>query len=122
MQPIVRPKLSERLYLLSFLARCKKEIAKADVPVLFFSPYLTSRAAERVLLSVKDKKHFELYTLFYTMYFASVASSIRTLRRLYDSFIQLFELPYLHAKMLLLKGLFSSICSQNLTTGVTILL
>jgi len=59
----------------------------------------------------------EVYTAFSVELFASGASSIRTLRRLIELGYKLFEIPRLHAKLVLVSGQFVSIGSQNLTAN-----
>jgi phosphatidylserine/phosphatidylglycerophosphate/cardiolipin synthase-like enzyme len=115
--PLTNIKSSQDIYLRSVLSRWRKEITEADTPVLIFSPYITSNAAESVLLLAEDKSMCEVYTLFNPEVFVTGGSSISTLRRLRLAGIELFDLPSIHAKMVIIKGKFASIGSQNLTTG-----
>lgn len=111
--------LDRRLYLRSVYGRWKKEIAKGENEIRVFSPYLTSKVAERVAMAARDRGRCEIYTHFASEDFVSGASSIGTLRHLKESGFPLYELPGLHAKIVIVKGNFATIGSQNVTTNGT---
>lgn len=106
------------MYLRSVIRRWKRDLGNASEKVLIFSPYLTSDTAELVLRSAPPEI-CEVYTLFSAEHFANGGSSIRTLRTLTKEGFPLYELPRLHAKIVLISGLCASIGSQNLTRGGT---
>jgi len=102
-------------YLRDVTRRWKQEIGNADKTAILLFPYITSTTAERVLGQIADPKCCEIYTDFSALHFASGSSSLKTLKGLLDKGFPLFHLPGLHAKILLSKGRFVSIGSQNLT-------
>ena len=84
-----------------------------------FSPYITSRTAELVLECAPPER-CEVHTVFSAESFASRASSLQTLELLCNRKVSLFDVPRLHAKVIIVEGQFASIGSQNLTSkGVT---
>ena len=103
-------------YLRSIDRRWKKELEKASGRVLVFSPYLTSSTAESVLKNVKSES-CEIYTRFSLEDFAAGSSSLKTLKQLAVRGFKLYKLPKLHAKMIIVPGVFASIGSQNLTVS-----
>ena len=103
-------------YLRSIDRRWKKELEKASGMVLVFSPYLTSSTAESVLKNVKSES-CEIYTRFSLEDFAAGSSSLETLKHLAVRGFKLYKLPKLHAKMIIVPGVFASIGSQNLTVN-----
>ena len=104
------------VYLRSIDRRWKKELEKADGKVTIFSPYLTSSTAEAIITKVPST-NCEVYTRFSVENFASGASSIKTLRNLFDAGYALFHLPRLHAKIVLVSERLATIGSQNLTAN-----
>jgi hypothetical protein len=97
--------------------RWRQEIALGH-RAAFFSPYVTGRTARRVLLAAGSGK-VVLYTRFLAENFAVGASSINCLRRITQGGVTAYDLPGLHAKMLLIPGRLLTVGSQNLTTGGT---
>lgn len=77
-------------------------------------PYLTSGTAEAVLRGA-DPRICEIYTIFSAENFARGSSSLKTLKLLHKREFSLYHLPRLHAKAVIVSGLFASIGSQNLT-------
>lgn len=108
---------SKRLYFRSITRRWKSDIQKAEGRIAFFSPYLTSKTAERVIGSAKSPQNVEIYTVFLAENFVSCSSSLATARRLVRLGCVLYHLPHLHAKLLLIPGNVATIGSQNLTAG-----
>ena len=104
------------VYLRSIDRRWKKELETADGKVTILSPYLTSSTAEAIITKVPST-NCEVYTLFSVENFASGASSVKTLRNLFDAGYALFHLPRLHAKVVLVSGKLATIGSQNLTAN-----
>jgi hypothetical protein len=97
------------------IAQCwRKEISSGPEVAYVLSPYITSNTAESVL-SGMPSGHCEIYTIFSAELFASKASSLKTLKNLMALGHRIFHLPSLHAKIVLIPGLFASIGSQNLT-------
>ena len=105
-----------KYYLRSIDRRWKKELEKASGRVLVFSPYLTSSTAESVLKNVKNES-CEIYTRFSLEDFAAGSSSLKTLKHLAVRGFKLYKIPKLHAKMIIVPGVFASIGSQNLTVN-----
>jgi phosphatidylserine/phosphatidylglycerophosphate/cardiolipin synthase-like enzyme len=68
-------------------------------------------------MAARDRGRCEIYTRFSTEDFISGASSIVTLRHLKESGFPLYDLPGLHAKLVIVKGSFATIGSQNVTTN-----
>ena len=104
------------VYLRSIDRRWKKELETANGKVTILSPYLTSSTAEAIITKVPST-NCEVYTLFSVENFASGASSIKTLRNLFDAGYALFHLPRLHAKIVLVSERLATIGSQNLTAN-----
>ncbi len=104
------------IYLRSIDRRWKKELEKISGKVTILSPYLTSSTAEAIITKVPSA-NCEVYTLFSVENFASGASSIKTLRNLFDAGYALFHLPRLHAKVVLVSDRLATIGSQNLTAN-----
>jgi hypothetical protein len=94
--------------------RWRREIKSAERS-LFFSPYVTGKCAQRVLL-VAGAGTVELYTVFTAENFASRGSSLGCLRKLIEGGVKVYHLAGLHAKMLLVPGRAITVGSQNLTT------
>lgn len=112
-------RVRKEFYFRSVDRRWRKELRVATGRVLVFTPYLTSRTAELVLESAAPSR-CEVHTVLSLEAFASGASSIRTLRNLMSRGYPIFEIPNLHAKVIIVEGRFASIGSQNLTSrGVT---
>jgi hypothetical protein len=106
------------LYLRSIARRWKRE-ARPDLErIRILSPYIT-RAADSVLRNVAAGAA-EIYTRFDADLFASGASSLRSLKTLCLAGHNLYTLPSLHAKIVMVPGNFASIGSQNLTRGGTL--
>jgi hypothetical protein len=106
------------IYLKSAVRRWKRELQNGGHRVLVFSPYLTSETAELVLRAASPQT-CEIHTVFSAEHFANGGSSIRTLKLLANEGYSLFDLPGLHAKIVLVSGQFVTIGSQNLTRGGT---
>ncbi len=111
------PKYKFDYYLKSIDRRWKKEVNKATGKVIILSPYITSNTAAIILNNLNIAKNSEIYTVFSVKNFVSGGSSIKTLRLLQERGFQLYHLPRLHAKMLIVSGKFASIGSQNLTNN-----
>jgi hypothetical protein len=105
------------VYLKNVARRWRRQIRIAK-RVLLFSPYLTSKIAEAVVETVPSDG-CEVYTMFSAANFASGASVLQTLRNLKAKGCSLYDLPKLHAKLILVPGTFASIGSQNVTSGGT---
>jgi len=101
-------------YLKNISRRWHTEIKKVDGKVIILSPYLTSKTAEGILRDSKFSE-CEIYTIFSVHNFISGASSLKTLKCLYDKGCKLYHLPRLHAKIIISPGRFATIGSQNLT-------
>jgi hypothetical protein len=113
--PTNKTKFNARLYLKSRVTpRWRLEI-KSAARSLFFSPYVTGKCAQRVLL-VAGAGEVELCTVFTADNFAKGSSSLRCLRHLIEGGVKVFHLDGLHAKMLLVPGRAVTVGSQNLTT------
>ena len=97
------------------VARRWKREANDAYKLIIFSPYITSATAETVTSEVSSDA-CEIYTLFSAELFINLSSSIKTLIKLKKSGFLLYSLPSLHAKIVLVPGVFASIGSQNLTT------
>ena len=100
--------------------RWRQALALATPPtkILVFSPYLTSDTAETVLGGATGQGCF-IYTRFSARLFAEGGSSLPTLKLLAERGCQLFDLPAIHAKMIIIPDSFASVGSQNLTHGGT---
>ena len=106
-------------YLRNISRRWHTEIKKVDDKVIILSPYLTSETAEAILRG-SNFRECEIYTIFSVHNFVSGASSLKTLKCLYEHGCKLYHLPKLHAKIVISPGSFATIGSQNLTrNGVT---
>jgi hypothetical protein len=101
------------IYLSDVSRRWRKAVEGSD-RVLVLSPYLTSKTAEAILEATLGE-HCEVYTVFQAENFVSGASSIHTLMKLQRHGCALYDLPDLHAKIILVPGHFASIGSQNVT-------
>lgn len=113
-----KPPETPKLYIEAKIgSRWIREIQSGD-RTYFFSPFVTGRTAERVLLA-NGHGHVELYTVFKAENFAAGASSLHCLQRLVKGGIKVYHVPHLHAKMLLIPGRAVTIGSQNLTSGGT---
>ncbi len=75
---------------------------------------MTPKTAESIL-SNSNISECEIYTVFSFHNFVSGASSLKTLKKLYQQGCRLYHLPRLHAKMVIAPGKFATIGSQNLT-------
>src|SRR5262249_19530750 len=106
------------IYLSSVARRWRREV-HASERVVLLSPYLTSKTAEAILRTIPGER-CEVYTRFRAEDFAAGVSSIRTLGRLQEHGCALYDLPSLHAKILLVAGVFASIGSQNVTRQGTV--
>lgn len=109
------PNQSIEYYLKSIDRRWKKEVRQATEKVIILSPYLTSETAELVLGNLELTEACEIYTVFSVKNFVSGASSLKTLKLLYQRGYKLYHLSRLHAKMIIIPQNFVSIGSQNLT-------
>ena len=85
---------------------------------MVFSPYITSPLAIRAV-AVANPKLAAIYTRFDIEAFASRASSIHALEALQKAGHPLFEVPGLHAKIIIAGGQLATVGSQNLTAGGT---
>lgn len=85
-----------------------------DQKVVVFSPYLTSKTADRIL-NVTSPKYCEVYTNFNVELFATGGSSIATIRNLLLAGFKVYHLPKLHAKIIYSPHRFVTIGSQNIT-------
>lgn len=106
----------QEFFFKNVVRRWQRELASASGRVIIFSPFITSDTAEAVVAATQPT-NCELHLAFRAECFASGASSIRTLKYLHNLGCQLYDLPELHAKMVLVCGHFASIGSQNLTRG-----
>lgn len=84
--------------------------------VYVLSPYITSKTAEDVLENVEN---CEIYTVSNIENFVNGSSSIETLKNLIYKGFDIYFIPQLHAKIILVKDRFVSIGSQNLTNQGT---
>lgn len=94
----------------------RRAVLDAENGLIVFSPFITSDTAEEVLAAAT---RVEIHTRFDVKSFASGASSLATLKALSDAGHQIFHVDNLHAKIVLSKGKFVSVGSQNLTKGGT---
>lgn len=104
------------LYSKSIARRWQSVAANAKSNFVLLSPYLTSSTAETVLNAGTG---CTVYTLFELDQFASGASSLRTVKKLKAAGHDIYHLPGLHAKVALVRGVFASVGSQNLTVAGT---
>jgi hypothetical protein len=102
------------LYLNSVHRRWAEEVERATGGVLLFFPYLATEAVQD-LFGRTPKANCRLYTQFRAESFAAGASSLDAIRLLLERGVAVYELPRLHAKMLIGPGSFASVGSQNLT-------
>lgn len=108
------------LYIKNVAYRWRKEMGCAIDKAYILSPYITSSTADTVLARVDGSVCVpEIYTTFSAELFASKASSLRTLKKMLEHGCSLYHLPNLHAKVVLIPGVFASIGSQNLTRAGT---
>lgn len=101
------------VYMRSIVRRWKKECSAAN-NVIIVSPYITSNTAEIVTKNL-EHKNCEIYTLFDSMVFINLSSSIQTLIRLKNMGFKIYSIPNLHAKIILTSNNVVTIGSQNLT-------
>jgi hypothetical protein len=102
----------------------KRQVKAATAPVSVFSPFIT-QMAERVFLTAKALRttaECHVYTRFEQKLFVTQrgstgpASSIVSLKRLFDANVKIYDVPKLHAKVFVIPNQFASVGSQNLTT------
>lgn len=105
---------SPNYYLRNISRRWHAEIKKVDNDgkVIIICPYLTSKA-EKILRGSNAKR--EVYTVFSVRNFVSGASSLKTLKKLYERGCELYHLSHVHAKIIISPGKFATIGSQNVT-------
>ena len=84
--------------------------AEAD-EILAASPYVT----EGRLFKKCDPKRAHLYTAFTALSFISGASSLRILKELLSKGVAIYNVDFLHAKVVMINGEHFSLGSQNLT-------
>ena len=84
--------------------------AEAD-EILAASPYVT----EGRLFKKCDPKRASLYTAFSALSFISGASSLRVLKGLLSKGVAIYNVDFLHAKIVMINGEHFSLGSQNLT-------
>lgn len=109
--------LRGQLYLADIASRWRKE-AHSDVPHIFLvSPYITGLVIQT--LSKVPKGAANVYTCFDAELFIQRASDLGALRRCIENGHRVFHLPRLHAKIVLVPGVFASVGSQNITHGGT---
>lgn len=97
------------------LARSWSDAAKGSDAYLIFSPYVTSKTADRIAESAGAA--CELHTDFTPLSFVTGASSIGALRRVRRAGGALFHVVGLHAKVVLADDVYATVGSQNLTRG-----
>ncbi|MCL1056831.1 phospholipase D-like domain-containing protein [Shewanella gelidimarina] len=105
------------LYLRNIAKRWKSEAHSAD-QLIIFSPYISSKTADVVIEKAIGKKCV-IYTLFSAELFINLSSSVSTLISLKKKGVTLYGLPKLHAKLVIVPGVFASVGSQNLTARGT---
>ena len=93
-----------------------RAISTAQQRVLVFSPYLTPRTAEAAA-SAPSSVSREIHTLMDINNFAAGASFLNCLRRLLHAGVDLYHVPRLHAKIVIVDEAFATIGSQNLTSN-----
>lgn len=96
--------------------RWRKELGHAATTAKVFSPFITSNTAESVTAQL-DGRASEIHTVFKVELFAMGSSSLTTLKKLIDQGHSLYHVERLHAKIVLVPGVFASLGSQNLTRG-----
>ncbi|ESE42057.1 phospholipase D-like domain-containing protein [Shewanella decolorationis] len=101
------------LFFRNVTRRWQNELKKAT-SVEIYSPYITSSTAETVTSSLSSGQ-CDIYTLFSAELFINLSSSIQTLITLKKRGFELYALPSLHAKCVIVPNEFASIGSQNLT-------
>lgn len=106
--------MSRDFYLRSVHRRWQQVLATSQAQVVICSPYLTPRTALSVIRASSPAR-CNIYTRFSIEDFASGASSLAVLKSLLQEGYAVFEVPALHAKILLASKQFASIGSQNLT-------
>lgn len=111
--------IRDAVYIRSVDRRWKRELAVAKRRVIVFSPYITSKTAESVLLNASPGI-CQIYTCFSVELFASGSSSLTTIGNLLARGYRFSAIEGLHAKIVIVDDSFASIGSQNLTgRGVT---
>jgi hypothetical protein len=108
--------VSREFYLRSVHKRWQHVLSISETRVIVCSPYLTPKTALNVIQAASPAR-CTIYTRFSMEDFASGASSLLVLKSLLDKAYTLFEIPGLHAKILLASRQFASIGSQNLTAN-----
>lgn len=91
--------------------RWSREARRTSALRVLISPYITSTVAH----TLASGGSAAIYTLFDAELFARGASSIAALERLLKSGHQLYAVPELHAKVMLVGDSFATVGSQNLT-------
>ena len=95
-----------------------RSVPKCAGLVRVFSPYITSPLVVESL-AVADRKRAEVYTRFDLEAFAAGASSIQALEAILKAGHPLFDVPFLHAKVVIADGVVATVGSQNLTARGT---
>ncbi|MGK7944952.1 MAG: DUF3825 domain-containing protein [Microcystaceae cyanobacterium] len=114
--PLNSPAMSNSIefYLKSIDRRWKKEIRQTNNEILLLSPYITSKTAELILETIKNKDLCKIYTVFSLENFMTGHSSIKTINHLSQRGYKLFHVHRLNANIILILNLFVSIGSQSL--------
>jgi PLD-like domain len=86
--------------------------------VLIFFPYMKGALALDLLKLVPPRR-CEIFTVCSIENFASGASCVQTFRELIESKYKLFHINRLHAKVVLVRGEYATLGSQNLTRAGT---
>lgn len=86
---------------------------ECSIPGLLFSPYITKSPFVDYLISC-NVKHV-IYTNFCLASFANGASDISTLEKLLLNGHDIYHIPSLHAKLVIIPQKYASIGSQNIT-------
>ena len=107
--------LKKEIYLRNVARRWKSELSTKK-KVYILSPYMTSKTAETV---AEDTQDCEIYTTFNIENFIFGTSSFTTLKNLIKKGFKIYDVPLLHAKIILVTDTFVSIGSQNLTNQGT---
>lgn len=110
--------LKKEIYLRDVARRWKSELKNTDKKVYILSPYITSKI-EDIVKNIKNPKDCDIYTTFEIENFLFGSSSLKTLKSLFKKKFNLYSVPKLHAKIVLVSGNFVSIGSQNLTNQGT---
>lgn len=93
------------------LPRWMLDLAAQADEILAASPYVT----EGRLFKKCDPKRARLYTAFNALSFISGASSLRVLKGLLSKGVAIYNVDFLHAKVVMINGEHFSLGSQNLT-------